>query len=123
MLEEAVAALDSAQLYRPNLPIAGPEHRAFRAADLKPIQIPNVRIKATLYRSDSEALLRHALDPTGEPPERAPNAGDPSPVYARWLEECVPWPRNVKLVADRVQSNILGQIRPSLVDVDVPHQR
>ena len=92
VLEEAVAALDTARLYRPNLPLAGPEHRAFRAAD-PTYPDPDALIKATLYRSYSERMLRHALDPTLEPPERAPHtphATEPSPVYARWLEECAP---------------------------------
>lgn len=92
VLEEAVAALDTARLYRPNLPLAGPKHRAFRDAD-PTYPDTDALIKATLYRNYSEDLLRHALDPTLEPPERAPDTPDttePSTVYARWLEECAP---------------------------------
>ncbi|WP_420449859.1 hypothetical protein [Candidatus Palauibacter sp.] len=92
VLEEALAALDTARLYRPNLPIAGPEHRAFRAAD-PTYPDTDALIKMTLYRSYYEDLLRHALDPTLEPPKRGPEtsyAAEPSPVYARWLEECAP---------------------------------
>ncbi len=92
VLEEAVAALDTARLYRPNLPIAGPEHRAFRAAD-PTYPDTDALLRATLYRKYSEDMLRHALDPTREPPERAPHTPhttEPSPIYAKWLEECAP---------------------------------
>lgn len=92
VLEEAVAALDTARLYRPNLPLGGPEYRAFRAAD-PTYPDTDALIKATLYRTYSEDLLRHALDPTREPPARAPDTPittEPTPVYASWLEECAP---------------------------------